>query len=191
MPDVPHADRQPFEPILTAIDAKAAEVRQQCQALAVPVDVVGIVTKSGITLSHEPYPDDGISGMLYRPFGAQPVIGINAFHKLERRRFSIAHALGHFFLHHDRELFMDGQAVHNYRDVPAASGTWKQEQEANEFALALLIPEPEVIERFMPLIDGKPRLLDEQIVTRLAAEFEVTESAMMARLVNLALVVSL
>jgi hypothetical protein len=94
----------------------------------------------------------------------------------ERRRFSVAHEVGHFVLHalpaHAEPVFCRPADVQ--ADVDAAAR--RREREANRFAAELLMPEPLVrshVERTGP----DP--------TSLAPVFAVSDLAMGFRLVNL------
>lgn len=67
---------------------------------------------------------DKISGMLVI-LGDSATIGVNSEHSWVRRRFTIAHELGHLYMGHT----CDGQAKNSNREI-----------EANQFAAELLIP---------------------------------------------------
>jgi predicted transcriptional regulator len=89
-----------------------------------------------------------------------------------RRRFTIAHEVGHHFLHSDGATVLCRPV-----DVDQADETARaKEREANRFAAELLMPEPLIRERVK--VDG----LD---VTALAGTFNVSPIAMAFRLVNL------
>lgn len=102
----------------------------------------------------------------------------NDTESLQRQRFTIAHEIGHFALGH-----MQGHAL--FRD-PTEVFTGRvhspQEVEANQFAAALLMPEKMV----KALIGSGVNTL-----RSLATRFEVSESAMRWRLVNLGLLSAL
>ena len=87
-----------------------------------------------------------------------------------RRRFSIAHELGHLEMHrYTREVF-----VCTTRDISerlAQSPDAVQEQEANEFAATLLLPQ----RFFAPLCNESDPTLD--FIGELAREFEVSLTA--------------
>jgi Zn-dependent peptidase ImmA (M78 family) len=129
---------------------------------------------------------DDVSGMLYRR-GATTVMVVNAHHHPHRQRFTIAHEIGHHRLH-DSDAYLDGNASLRFRDGTSATGTDREEREANAFAASLLMPSSWVHDRFLQLVRGR-RIIDEDgAIARLAQQFDVSEQAMRFRLVNLGLV---
>lgn len=114
--------------------------------------------------------DDDISGFLeFR--GGRWVVGVNALHHRNRRRFTIAHEIAHFVLHRNSEKrFVDQTfARREGSGVP-------MENEADRFAAELLMPEPAV-----------RAVIARGIVSlqQLAAEFQVSTLAMKFRVKNL------
>lgn len=100
-----------------------------------PLDVVGLATSIGIAIEMVPLAND-ISGYL-RKEGGSWKIGVNSLHHPNRRRFTIAHELGHYFLHRDEGNFEDRMLFRRENQVN------RQEREANEFAAKLLMPSAE------------------------------------------------
>jgi Zn-dependent peptidase ImmA (M78 family) len=144
-----------------------------------PVAPESIAEKLGaVVVTQEMDPD--VSGMLLRD-GDERVIGVNKRHSLARRRFTIAHELGHLELHPGRALILDTPVRVNFRDRVSSLATDREEIEANRFAAALLMPGAIVLREAarMPLGD-----LD-AFVARLARSFKVSEAAMSYRLINL------
>jgi Zn-dependent peptidase ImmA (M78 family) len=62
-----------------------------------PVSVERIAEYVGAQLRFAPRGDDGIAGMSHSA-GGQLIIGVNAAHPLRRKRFTIAHEIGHIVL---------------------------------------------------------------------------------------------
>jgi Zn-dependent peptidase ImmA (M78 family) len=151
---------------------------------SVPVDE--LARSSGFSLVFDDLGGDDISGMLYRR-GDTKLIVINQHHSHHRRRFTIAHELGHAELH-DAETYLDGLATLRFRDGRSATGTDTEEREANGFAAAILMPADWVRTRFMRLVTGTNPTSESAAITRLAEQFDVSELAMRFRLVNLNLV---
>lgn len=148
---------------------------------SVPVDVIDIAHKHGMTLRYQPL-EASVSGVLVIKDG-RPTIGINQTHHLNRQRFTIAHELGHYLLHRDTSsVFVD--AVY-FRDEESSEGTKLQEIEANAFAAELLLPEVTLREQFghQPIADA-----DDALIRRLAARFEVSAQALTIRLTTLGLI---
>jgi Zn-dependent peptidase ImmA (M78 family) len=79
---------------------------------------------------------DGAEAWLVRK-GNRAIITINRrLHEPGRKRFAIAHELGHFELHHDSQL-----VICSDEDMYAWNQSKLQEIEANEFASCILMPE--------------------------------------------------
>lgn len=126
-----------------------------------------------------------ISGVLYRKDGMELIV-VNSLHHPHRQRFTIAHELGHADLHEEK-TYLDGNASLRFRDGLSATGTDREEREANGFAAALLMPADWVRERFIALLNGRRPLDEDDAIARLSNEFNVSEQAMRLRLVNLSL----
>lgn len=79
-----------------------------------------------------------VSGMVINdPQSGEQVIYVDATDSLERQRFTIAHELGHVILHH--MLGPQKDSIFKKVDLRSNRGN-RQEQEANLFAAALLMP---------------------------------------------------
>lgn len=127
----------------------------------------------------------GASGLLAIRKGIG-TIGIQHDDPLVRQRFSAAHELGHYLLHRgSSSLFIDKEYKVMYRDQASATGTVKQEREANAFAAALLMPQTFLKRDFEDL-----DFSDEQAIQKLAKRYQVSELAMTYRITNLNLMSS-
>ena len=91
---------------------------------------------------------------------------------------TIAHELGHFFLHARDTVHVDDLV--KLRDERSAKGTDIQEMEANLFAAELLMPQRFLKEDLKDF--GKLDLLDDQKMESLAAKYGVSNQAMAVRL---------
>lgn len=130
--------------------------------------------------------EDDVSGMMVTREDGNAVIAVNEHHSKTRQRFSMAHELGHFFLHRTvSPVFVDSKKVF-YRDARASEGTIRQEIEANAFAAELLMPAAEVRKRFPEKLSGTEE--DEMDVS--AKEFGVSVLALSIRLQRLGLLQS-
>lgn len=113
-----------------------------------------------------------------------------------RKRFTIAHELGHYILEHDRGgIFVDNHrqqfSIH-YRDSKSSTGEVKQEREANAFAAALLMPKQLLIEEMQKIENNKEYSFsffddDDDMIRSLASAFGVSKMAMTYRIDNLGL----
>jgi hypothetical protein len=151
-----------------------------------PVPVEQIARADGIDIRYESA-DDGLSGFLLRRTSApeewRAIIGVNVSHHENRRRFSIAHELGHLFLHPGGEVVhVDRDTIFHLRrrDSESAKGTDPEEREANAFAAELLMPET-----FLQRDLENVVFLDDSDVQGLADRYQVSQHAMTIRLANL------
>ena len=108
-----------------------------------------------------------VSGAL-RVKGSEKDIFINKYDGSTRRRFTIAHELGHYFLHHDPSVSPDETIV------SLRSARTKKESEADLFAAELLMPKDHVLSIYEKL--NPPFLSD------IAKHFNVSKAAMAFRL---------
>jgi len=115
-------------------------------------------------------PDD-IAGCCWRD-GDRTVLWVNGTHPAVRRRFTLAHELGHVRCGHDAGIAVDTHAT------LAGRTTDGREVQANAFAAELLAPAAGV--RAMP--EGEPTLED---VVRIAARYGVSTIAALYRLSTL------
>jgi Zn-dependent peptidase ImmA (M78 family) len=110
--------------------------------LKAPVNVDAIAKSCGVAIEKTDLGDE-VSGLLVSQ-GDQAVIAYSPHQGEQRRRFTIAHELGHFILHKDSEgdtVFVDKDFIVKYRSNKIYSEIeLKQEQEANAFAASLLMP---------------------------------------------------
>ena len=151
-----------------------------------PIPVENIANHLGVKIE-EAILDGEISGFLYKKKkNGQAVIAVNALHSrhsYRRKRFTIAHELGHLILKHHGEFFVDRKL---FRDSISKQGTDKIERDANQFAAELLMPELMIRAQFKetPVQDVD----DPESLKLLADRFEVSVQAMTIRLANLGLV---
>lgn len=169
---------------MSAIERKAESLLKDVGIVRPPVDVERVADHLGIRIAYEPFEDD-LSGVLIRQPGGS-VIAVNRAHSLVRKRYSIAHEIGHFCLRHVGDIFVD-KVVLNKRDGRSSYGVDRKEIEANTFAAALLMPERMVEKAVLALVGDRPSISLSQLTAELAARFHVSQQAMGYRLVNLGL----
>lgn len=151
--------------------------------IEVPVQVGEIASTLGIRVQYEPIENE-LSGFLLRDISRQKtIIGVNNFHHLNRQRFTIAHELGHFFLHEQEKLHIDRQFQVNLRDGNSSKGERAEEKEANLFAAELLIP-VRFIQQDLAEVDALD-LEHDDTLTELAKKYQVSVQAMTFRLAYL------
>jgi Zn-dependent peptidase ImmA (M78 family) len=159
------------------IEDQAAEILRTHGLFSIPVDPVTLANREGIKVNNAKFSDENLSGLVAKR-GSNVTILVNQSDVPFRKRFTIAHELGHHFLH----LLADGDFVDTqvdlFRDAEAGeSGSRAVEVQANQFAAALLMPEELVRQAF-----GRMQNLSE-----LARLFNVSEEAMAIRLGRLGL----
>jgi Zn-dependent peptidase ImmA (M78 family) len=157
--------------IIEIIENKAEELLNKLNAKSIPVQVEEIANKLQIKISRAPHKD--FSGLLIRKDGYS-LIGINNSEAPVRQRFTIAHELGHFFIHPRKDTFVDYRNNKNTVRTPV-------EKQADMFAAALLMPRTLLERDFKALKRG----VDESDLLTLANKYQVSEDAMKFRLLNL------
>ena len=148
-----------------------------------PVPLTKIVESLGVEIHLEAVEDD-LSGFLYRDHKRNlTIIGVNADHHPNRKKFTIAHELGHFLLHDFDDVHVDRQFKVWLRNETSSQGTNDEEKEANLFAAEILMP-ARLIEADVQQI-GIFDLLDEEVIEGLAKRYGVSSQAMTFRLAYL------
>lgn len=137
---------------------KVAEIseylpKDKTGAPIVPIDLNIILGKYQLTPQYINFSDQNIAGAFDR--GAR-CIYINSTDPKTRRTFTIAHELGHYFLHQD----VDKDVL--FRERPPRDSHERREHietEADLFAAQLLMPE-ETIRIFWPFAESIQQLAD-------------------------------
>jgi hypothetical protein len=124
-------------------------------------DVISALNLELVAKTHEPFTSEAA----LEPLGDGRAIVVNGSGDSGRRRFTIAHEIGHFVLHPERCRPERGGAVNE-------AGR-REEREADAFAAELLMPEPLVREA---VSEHGPD------AGRLAHRFQVSLAAMRTRL---------
>ncbi len=136
------------------------------QVKVVPFDLDDFILKIGLRLERCVM-DDDISGKLQRNYDGDWVISVNTLHHPKRQRFTLAHELGHYFLHRHRSIEFVDKAL--YRSSQMSS----IEYEANNFAGALLMPK-DLITEFIRINGTDAELISDYFnVSVLAAKIRV------------------
>jgi Zn-dependent peptidase ImmA (M78 family) len=134
--------------------------------MRLPLNVRGVAEYLGLEVVEEPM-DDDMSGFLEIRSGRW-VVGVNAFHHVNRKRFTIAHEIAHFLLH------SDGQAVFRDRTFARrASDPSQMEREADQFAAELLMPADDVRQHIASGVTSLSALASQFGVSALAMKYRV------------------
>lgn len=147
---------------------------------APPVDVEALAESIGAEVRRFKL-DPDVSGVLYRE-DDRKVIVVNTAHSQARRRFTIAHELGHLLLHAGEPVHVDQGLRINLRDDRSATAEDLEEMEANAFAANLLMPAAWLRR---DLAEGGIDLEDPNQVQALASRYQVSPQAMVVRLSSL------
>ena len=159
--------KQPTAPV----DARKTEENLQerlkaANLLTVPLDVRAVAEYLGLEVIEEPM-DDDLSGYL-EVRGGHWVVGVNAFHHENRKRFTIAHEIAHFMLHSSQQ-----PSFHDRTFARRASDPSTMEREADRFAAELLMPAPMVRQLVSSGITSLSGLAERFRVSALAMKYRV------------------
>ena len=157
------------------LESRAKEVLTQHGLYSVPIDPVLLANRIGVTVYNAKFAADKWAGLISKRDHATRIF-VEQSDPPYRKRFSIAHELGHHFLH----LVEDGEIVDRRADmfrerevsVESMSEERLQEIQANWFAAALLMPEDLVRMEWQTRPD----------IRHMAELFNVSEEAMGYRL---------
>lgn len=162
-----------------SLEQKATELWQSVPA-GPPVQVEKVAACIRAEIRYEPA-EEGVSGMVWRsPEGA--IIGVNALHSKTRRRFTIAHEIGHLVLHDGDDFHVhEGYALVGRRDGDASLGIYRKEVEANYFAAALLMPKALLLHD-VDVLRLRFDFESEDTIKSVAKRYEVSSQALTIRL---------
>jgi Zn-dependent peptidase ImmA (M78 family)/DNA-binding XRE family transcriptional regulator len=154
----------------------ANELLEKAEVSEPPVEIEELAVRCGAVVFNRHFPDS-LSGLVFVVHD-RAMIGINKDHHSNRRRFSLAHELGHFVLGHHLGSSDEVDSLHIDTDEGHPPGfDWHAERAANDFAAELLMPR-----RLMSAAFERS-----QDPSELADQFKVSRLAMGYRLVNLGL----
>ncbi len=148
-----------------------------------PVPVDKIAERLGLVIVAVTL-DPDMSGALIRSDEDDEIlIAVNETHSRVRRRFTIAHEIGHFRLGHlSDEPHIDREFTAIHRNEISSRATDPREMKANAFAACLLMPEDFLIKDFV-----RTGGFDGLALSETALRYQVSEQALKYRLVNLGL----
>ncbi len=117
-----------------------AELVRKVYTVDGPVsDIDSVVSRMGGRVIEDPAIDDFSDGQIRKIGDSEFEIIVSPFQSLERRNFTIAHELGHLFLH--MGFMTDSDKWRNQsEEVYYRNGNSELEYQANEFAAAFLMP---------------------------------------------------
>lgn len=169
-------------------------VRRRAEALLEELDLMEVPVRVDLVASRLKLPvvymdlDQTISGVLIRT-GSNATIGVRKGDGTTRKRFTIAHEIGHHQLGHqfegDDQVHVDRGYSIRMRSPKSSTGEDKMEVEANQFAASLLMPE-RLLRHEVAQLNESGHVSDAS-VSALARTFQVSEQAMTIRLTVLRL----
>lgn len=163
-------------PTTSKIEQKAWRMLRKYNLTSAPVNMEELAESLDVQTSFQPMEEE-ISAMLLIECGKAHIV-VNATHPPNRKRFSLAHELGHFALHaSDANCFFVDRAF--FRNSRSSIGNSREEIEANAFAAALLMPK-KLVQKELPGDQNVEIKVDE-----MAKRFEVSDEAMTIRLIKL------
>ncbi|NDV63361.1 ImmA/IrrE family metallo-endopeptidase [Puniceicoccales bacterium CK1056] len=164
--------------ITTQGDSKFSEILSSLKSDGIPIDPIKVAREHGISVKNAKFYRDDISGMISKK-DDEVLILVNVDEPPYRKRFTIAHELGHYFLHLDEQNEFVDTSINLFRDSSNGEGgpVRAKEIEANKFAAELLMPESKVSALYK----------DVKSISDLARIFNVSEDAMSIRIARLGL----
>ena len=163
------------------IEDRAKQVLRDHNLLQIPVDPLKVASTLGIKVLSAVFSEQNKSGAVVNRNG-EFAIFVNANEPPARKRFTVAHEIGHRLLHMDGGVQEFVDTEENFRSTGVAEEeSWtperRREWEANVFASALLMEAGIVQEKWRECKDP----------VTLAWMFQVSPTAMTVRLTQLGL----
>ena len=153
---------------------KAVDILRISNINTAPISLDLVCEKLGFKIIPYEFPDS--MSALFIIEGNIKAIGVNKNHPRVRQRFSLAHELGHFVSGH--EDFNHEEVAHIDREKKYLNRFHRMEEEADEFAAELLMPEF-ILKNDYHTSSGE--------IEDLAKKYEVSQQAMTIQLINLKL----
>lgn len=167
-------------------DREAESVIKKYNIRTGPVDVEYLAEQLGLEVQYEEFEGE-LSGVLFRnEEDGEYIIGVNETHPKTRRRFTIAHEIGHFLMHKGKEIHVDRTFKVNFRDATSSQAINIEEMEANAFAAALLMPRDLIFRIIQDELNGEIDLhgddFEDKLLSDIADKLEVSQQALSIRL---------
>ena len=139
-----------------------------------------IAKREGIRYLYRLLPNDPkLSGELIYKGNKKGILINTHISSPKRHTFTFAHELGHYFLEHKPEYVRDGRTGFWCTVDDVLQGKRQKEQEANAFAVELLMPE----DQFRTSMAGAP--FDFTLINSLAREYQVSKQTCGYRILEL------
>lgn len=102
----------------------------------IPIDVRQVAERLGLEVQYLLL-DSGTDGMIVKEAGRPCKVVVDALAHTHRRRFTLAHEIGHYVQKYQKYALGDEGGEIDYRDERSSKGTEPDERWANGFAPAL------------------------------------------------------
>jgi Zn-dependent peptidase ImmA (M78 family) len=161
-------------------------------AFIAPIDVDKVAYELGIVVEDDYFLDHDTVGIISFQ-NERPVVKINPFQNnySPRRRFTLAHEIGHFCLHKSKK---DG-FIDSMHTMSRTESYWNPiESEANGFAAQLLMPHELILDEGQMIINEYTSRLNtntipaQYFIESMADKFVVSNKAMEYRLRNVGII---
>ncbi len=153
---------------------------------SIPVNIEAMIRSFDIELDKNSNLPEGVLGEISKN-GDHYKISIKKTDHYYRKRFTMAHELGHFVLHKDKigNGIDDSENYRTLRRTNSAVGDL-EEREANNFAANILMPEDLVVQyaRERGVLIGSEKEKDDAL-QEIATAFQVSKAAMLIRINSL------
>jgi Zn-dependent peptidase ImmA (M78 family) len=137
------------------MERRSLEVLRKLGINDPPIDPIMVAKNEGIGVFYAKFEDDKVSGVLRTSDGQWEIL-VNDFDPPKRQRFTIAHELGHYFLHKDQidDEFVDTEVeIFRSGEMNAGGPKDRREVQANMFAASLLMPRSMVLDAMLDTED--------------------------------------
>ena len=146
-----------------------------------PIKIIDICQNLGFSVYQQELPEDicgyiMINGELKDNFDTDKIISVNSNESNKRRRFTVAHELGHYLFDFDPN---ESIQYFDMFEIDHLNGDW-QEDRANRFAAELLMPKTAIKSKYYELKGEGKNLYD--VVQRISDYFLVPPKAVEVRL---------
>lgn len=169
------------------VEEQAYQILKDLKINEIPVPLEKIASYYDIEIQEEEFEGGELSGVLIRN-PTNTIIGVNSSHPLNRKRFTIAHEIGHYFLHKGDPIHIDRGFRVNFRNQNSSLAVNVEEIEANAFAAALLMPEKKLKNIFQKKLKEGIDIESSEELKKLAQEFGVSQQSLIIRLMKLGLI---
>ena len=150
---------------------KVKDLIEEYRTAEPPIDIEGLIAEFGIELDKYAKLPNDISGQIELIEPNKYKISVNRSHPETRKRFTMAHELGHYLLH--KPLLGEGVTDNKlYRSENNKNIKRTHETEANKFAAYMLMPQDRVREEYKKSKD----------TSELAERWGVSEQALKIKL---------